>query len=52
MRGGLVLGDRTSARQRCVVGRRLGVRAKVRTLPYRPSMCSVFTRRHEVIEFD
>jgi len=49
--GGLVLGEKSMARQWAVgmVGRGLGRSEGQGTAP---SMCSIFSHRHEVIEFD
>jgi len=48
--GGLLLGDKTRARQRGVVGRGSELREKAKALSHLPSMCFMFALRHEVIE--
>ena len=45
---GLVLGEKTMARQRGVVGRGLGGRAK----SFAIDVFHIFTRTHEATEFD
>ena len=51
MRGGLVLGDKQWRDSGAWVEGR-GLRGKARALAHRPSICSMFARRHEVIECD
>lgn len=47
-----MIGDEIRAGQRDVVGRGLGVGGKSEGQSTAASMCSIFARRHEVIEFD
>ena len=50
--GGLVLGEKTMGRQRGVVGRGLEKERRFRPSGAVSSMCFIFARRHEAIEFD